>query len=737
MKRLPQLTMEQALPDPIGGFSVNYCRNPDCINFGVLPKFEIPHHRSKAAAEARKKSNSKSAAVGSYSLFGRPGGNRTSKGLKNEFRWSDVRALQCGICSTRSSVLSNKAYLTECERVASHAARIMPGPECPGCGTRYVDHPKQFSFDGMNGKGIRLIHNCEWPRRGGRKKRFTYTPIYRRQRNTFDNVTILQHLINGSSFNDIIRAVSAGRARKLSVGRLYDRIFWLEALLLHYERAQLSEWRRKVDREDVGRRRNHVLAHDTVELTINWETSEDRRNTILKCHATADARSGYIYRIDASFDPDVDPVKFFNANVRPGLVSRLSGKYVRKTGRQFRYPLTSFQRPTARFDEPLFYASALHQLGIFKDRTVKKIHDDDERVRLTEFANRSYDRIFKIYRDYYDMKQIERDARAPFMGAIVSMEYSHPAHLCAVRDMLPPGHITLNTDANTNLVRHVAQVFKDQIERNEFAWICSTLLVLNMPKPERAAYVETYRRNFKEWCAERGYIGPLLHLRPDYIKERKTRIPPVNEAFKGAAFKSSAWYGSPVSTYYEPIKAVGIMIGSSFLRNQIANGAIDRNGHDEIAHYMNRSSLQTVDTFFNSLRERIAATGRASGSGGSMGGTYIRGNVFNPRVLIALLNIFRISHNYFELRPMETDTIEQADDPEAAPEYIRSARIPGTDDTVEIRAKRRRVPRKLSPAMRHGIHKEDSSKVRAVDLPTVLSRPWEVYGTPLFGRLIR
>jgi hypothetical protein len=64
-------------------------------------------------------------------------------------------------------------------------------------------------------------------------------------------------------------------------------------------------------RSEVERKRiliEHRLCHDDIILTLNWETKTDRKTTPLTCSVTADADSGYVYRIDVDFDPRIDPV---------------------------------------------------------------------------------------------------------------------------------------------------------------------------------------------------------------------------------------------------------------------------------------------------------------------------------------------------------------------------------------------------------------------------------------------
>ena len=744
------MLLHQVLPDPMGEFSLNVCRNPDCLNFGVLPDPKAAHGGSKRARGLKKTSNSDAAPVGKYTLQSRSEESRTSRGIRSDVRWADDRLLECDACGTTISILSNQAFDEEFRRLYFMPEDLNPGPACPRCETRYVDRPHEFTFDGRHGSGVKIVHRC-----GGsnstKRSRFTYTPEYARQRKSSDNHAILTALVNGAGLNDILRSIRTARGGSLGVQRLYDRIFWLERVLLSYERAQLREWRR--DQSLVEAEPHYVVAQDTLDLSVNWETAEDARNTIIKAHVSADVKSGFIYRIDAAFDGSIDPVQFFEDNISPKSGVRISKVYRQKSGRVFRHPKLSFQRPSARFQEHLFFASLLHQLALFKERDAVLVLDSEIRDALVSESERKIRRVKRIYREYYDIKQSERDHRSTFRGAVVSHEYSLAAHFAALREDLGPGRFTVYTDANPTLVRFMPIIFRREVERDDFCWVVNHLPTKNVSKPKRAQMVSEYRARFRGWFEEQGLVGSFREHRAEFIAAKLVTSPAINNAFTGPGFSGARWYRSPISTYYEPAKQVGIVLGPKWFRSfagDIANeeraGAdlSERSAHSEmnmrrfrdfVSASVDQATLQPVDTFLNSLRERLSPTKRSSSGGGSMTRTYIQGNIYNPRVLVALLNIFRVYYNFFELRPYETDTIDAAE-LSGQGRRLRRVRVPWTNEAVEISSKGRAPVRRLTPAMRHGIHRiRPGETPKAPDIVSVLSRPWEVHGTRLFEKL--
>lgn len=142
--------------------------------------------------------------------------------------------------------------------------------------------------------GLRVIHKgC--PEKSRKGWRFTISMGHQSQRDRQDNIKILKLIVNGASINVIRRVVTDPRTgERADFSRIYDRIFWLEKTLLAFEKAQLGRWREELKRQGIVRHTR--IAHDDIVLGINWATSADRRITALNCSASADIRSGYVFR---------------------------------------------------------------------------------------------------------------------------------------------------------------------------------------------------------------------------------------------------------------------------------------------------------------------------------------------------------------------------------------------------------------------------------------------------------
>jgi hypothetical protein len=199
--------------------------------------------------------------------------------------WIDQRLLQCttmlhtgAICGTSFSLGSETQVEEEVNRLR-RANGVLDGAACGCCGIRYLEAPGEFILNGTHkrtrdddGKrikaprrpqAVRVIHKtC----RGKPGARFTISVPHRRQKETKDNLGILLALSNSAGILDIQRLLGPDAAgRKIGIGRIYDRIFWLEGVLLAYEQEMLRRWRKKME---PALRRARTLS--TASATTIW-----------------------------------------------------------------------------------------------------------------------------------------------------------------------------------------------------------------------------------------------------------------------------------------------------------------------------------------------------------------------------------------------------------------------------------------------------------------------------------
>lgn len=114
----------------------------------------------------------------------------------------------------------------------------------------------------------------------------------------------------------------------------------------------------------------------------------------------------------------------------------------------------------------------------------------------------------------------------------------------------------------------------------------------------------------------------------------------------------------------------------------------------------------------------------------------MNGAAFNPRVLIAVLNIFRVYYNWFEPRHYVAPWLKDGGAVEGPSGEI-AKRVPGTEKVIPFARRGARRPIMRTPAMRLGIQtaKHDANgRLVVPSLHRVLYRPWIYAGTPILDK---
>ncbi|MFU8865451.1 MAG: hypothetical protein ACNA7O_16185 [Rhodobacterales bacterium] len=692
--------------------------------------------------------------------------------------WSDQRTVKClgqtttgKKCGSAFSILSPIHLDEEVERLRN-ANGVLDGPTCRACGTRFFDDPDSFALDGVyertkdhDGKAIqkkktpkslRVLHK---PCRGKKGARFSISLPHAGQKSTADNLRILGAILNSAGIVDIQRMIgTVATGKKIGMSRIYDRIAWLEEVFLAYEREMLRRWKNKVERS--GEPVEHLLSHDDMVLTVNWETSIDRRNTQLNCAVTADARSGYVYRLDVDFDPRATPLETFNATYldEMGMPQNLTHDY---TGSNVQAaPKFSWQRPTGRYHERQFFAACVNEIKAFQSRAKRRMpkrttNQLAARSDVIERTDGMISNIRTIAEGWFGFPIDTSDERGSFKGMTTRDIYTKGAHFVLLKEMLPRGTIVLTTEQEATLPPLLPHIFDEEIREDRFAWLTMSFNKKAI-KPEILGKVKEYRKERSLFHNDAMFEGRF---------DAETDARTITEAFIAAKMKSATrasgaafpisnykvtsfpllWVKSSTQASGEIDKIVGFPILPRHLRRPLKEVPFDEEElaeelREELAPWVYKATMQPVSTFMNSLRERLSAAGRVGGGGARVGGSYIQGAIFNPRTLISLLNIYRVHYNFFEPRPYTCphEEIEDAINPlKLTP---RALRIPGTDEFVDLPPRARRAAARSTPAMRHGMDAFTKRKDGSIDPPDIyriLYRPWLFMSTKLGARFER
>lgn len=783
VKSIPQLSLEVVYPPAGSKINLNTCADPDCGNYGVGPDFSIPVFKGPNAAQRKLVASTKIPALvsgaGHYTLSADDRNQRVSQAFEykdDPRQWDDGRQLICHhkkrnrTCEISFNLLSNSHFEEEFDRLATQSGKL-EGPICGNCGTRYLEHPEEFIFNGTHGKiaaggnrrkskpaAFRIIHQ---PCKGKPGARLSVSLDHQNQKNQHDNVRLLRALVNDASITGLRRLLADPDTGKLcGVSRIYNRIFWLEKTLLAFERAKLREWKAK--QEAAGEFRHMRVAHDDITINVNWESREDKRLTGLQCSVSADIRSGYVFRMDANFDPRVDPVQFFEENYisEDGELKNLRKEYVQKSGKTFTAPLLHFQRPSGRFDEAALFASAESQWRVFSSRVMKSYEADPNNITpipgsVQEKLQHSLERrqlLDEIRNGYFCFQETNRDFRGSFNGIMVKRTYTKAAHLACLRDMLPSGKITLVGEQEATMTRVVPHVFRDMINEDLFEWFVISF-DKNATTNTTNSRIEAYEEKFAAFKKQAALSSPempndqeLLSLFCAQQMRVATREDPRGNPlpFQNLNFISSqfpqVWVRSPAQIQGETEKVVGFPVLRSKYRQPLKRLAFNQAPSDQelceaLGRRIPRATIQPVSAFMNALRFRLSPTERAGGRSARAGAKYINGASYNPAVLAALMNIFRIHYNWFETRQYTGNTATKSDTM-SVKAGMTSIRVPGTNETILRPKIRETAPVQRTPAQRLGVDPvRDSNKTQAAPDPRrILYRPWLFHGTPLWKK---
>ena len=253
------------VPDPCEDIQVNCCKNPTCPNFGV------PHLTKDE--QTQKRNSSKDARY-----------KNVGSGSKKKIR--------CNSCKENIPIKSNKAVFEEFSRFKTylHAPldNACQNSSCENslCDVRfYLLKYRKFGST-SNGKQRYQCKIC--------KKTLSITPKASRQKYSHKNKTIFKLLMNYVPFRRILEI------EDVHFQTLYDKIDFIENRCLKYMQFKENSF------FSSNRLERLYLGCDQQFFTLNWTSTYEKRNIILRSIATCDNDNRYCFGMHLNYDFNVD-----------------------------------------------------------------------------------------------------------------------------------------------------------------------------------------------------------------------------------------------------------------------------------------------------------------------------------------------------------------------------------------------------------------------------------------------
>ncbi len=252
------------MPAEADGIQVNFCKNPSCGNYGVLPKVSVL--RGRAAQ-----------------------GSQQDTYIVQASGDNNVPCLLCRVCGEQPRIKSNAAIAEERARFLKDLA-IAADPSCPdqSCTNHTVPVGKGYQSIGLSKSGSRR-YRCNVC-----KKTFSVGTSTTGHKQPHKNRLIFSLLMNKSPFRRICEVADIGPES------VYGKINFIYGQCLAFA---ADREKRLLNGMEIPRL---YLGVDRQDYMVNWTKNADRRNVMLHAVGSADNATGYVFGMHLNYDASLD-----------------------------------------------------------------------------------------------------------------------------------------------------------------------------------------------------------------------------------------------------------------------------------------------------------------------------------------------------------------------------------------------------------------------------------------------
>lgn len=498
---------------------------------------------------------------------------------------------KCNSCGDIFPLKSNLAICEEVDRLYSYLSQEDKAPccsnsECPNH-TVPLGTKKAYIAFGTTAQGGKR-YRCNLC-----KKTFTISKATAGQHETHHNIEIFKLLMNKVPLSRIINILD------IHWNVLYHRIDFIHKQCMDFVKDREKQLKKMpIDRL--------YLSLDRQEYSINWNERKDKRNVILTAITSADNKTGYVFGINPNFDGSLDKEAIEKNALEIGDKTKTS-------------PFRKYARLWLEQD---YYESSQKKTY----RKSKKLSSN-----LTQDIANTYDYV-EQREDVEAFDEKTNEQKLPNYGVQVKAEYTMIAHFHFLKKMMPNVEKwRFFLDQDSGIRGACLSAFADEVKEHTteafYVRIDKALTV-----DEKRKFKAHSKKHFDEIKAK----NPGLSDNEVKIEMLKEAITAVQEF---GSWKDK-WVKHPLPNMAEANKAMCWL-------TEHDDGDMDLTHK---AWLYNKASMHGVDSFFQKVRRRIAMLERPIHSASSAGRTYNGYGAYNPFMIVKLLEIFRVVHNYIDTK---------------------------------------------------------------------------------------
>lgn len=418
------------------------------------------------------------------------------------------------------------------------------------------------------------------------------------QHDTHKNIEIFKLLVNKVALNRIIEITG------VSWAVLYNRIDYIHKQLM----AFVSNRENKL--KDMSFDRLY-LSVDRQEYTINWTERKDKRNTTITGITSADNKTGYVFGIHPNFDYSLDKTKVESEAKTIGDITKTP-------------PFRKYARLWLEKD----YSDSIKRSGLRHKKASSSLIQD-----IANTYNNAQQR-----EDIEEFDSKTNTEKLPDYGVQVHAEYTMIAHFHFLKSL--------------------------------FGSVGKWRFFLDQDSGIRGACIGAFSQEIKEHTAEAFYVRIEKNLTVDE-KRKITAIAKKKFAETSKRFPGLSENEIKIELLKEEILA-NIEIGNwkdKWIKHPFPDMAETNKAmcwlteHDDgdmdLTHkawLYNKATLHGVDNFFQQVRRRVMMLERPVGSSGNGGRVWNGYGCYNPTMAVKMVEIFRVVHNYINVRKGEKTT---------------------------------------------------------------------------------